>query len=746
MDRPSVPRPGRTIFSLVQPWAQPISAAFTKITRSAAADQQEEYLWQRYCRTFYPFVPSVGLPDLLPETKVRLCVSAILGEWMLYRTAHPSATEATVETAEQWFLGCDRHSVPGLLLGSDWASPECYPDFRGLAFGEKFLDLLPYILEWFDTIMTDGRIPSKETIRLMRRKLGMVYTPSDVADFIAKRAVEDHAKKALETGECEDKLGILDPACGTGIFLRSALGVMRAIPGRGHNTLDLVQCLYGMDINPQAIQSCAFVLTSQCLSDLRDNCLSPWRAWQVIRSNLAVLDSTLVSCDNTETECSSLLRQLRKSVRRELLNPARDSQSLSLSATSSPYRRDSGSCAGSYLLGGEGPHRLDALFPECSTGFTTVLGNPPYSELPRDSQSGLRAAYFDSAPSSGERTSKYYPLFVEMMWKLGNVRSSSAGIVVPLSVAYSSSPAIRRLRTAIQRTPGVWAFSFFDRTPDSLFGDDVKTRNAVIIYERSPDSSHSEIVTGPLIRWSSRSRAGLFERLTNVPITGVSIQDLVPKLGDPVEAAIYERVNTVKDRLLPLFECSGAASYSEDNQSRFIYYSSVAYNWIPVFRFCPLSTTAGVERPSIRALDCGNQRHAWLVFACISSRLAYWLWRVKGDGFHVTRRFIDCLPFHPQSFDEQSLSQLVSLAEALWQKIQKYPVESINKGRKTVSYCPYACNRDLDLIDRILLRKIGLSDDHARFLAVFVRENTIAGRHDELHTNRALERLTTEED
>lgn len=748
-DRLSVPSTGRTIFSSVRPWVQPISVAFGMLSRNLLASGQHVPLWHRYGETFSPLIPSFDTKSFSPETELRLCISAVLCEYMLYRAANPQDKTVTFEDAEQWFLGDVKEGDPGLVIGNRWITSECTRALRDLSFNADFLDLMPYILEWFDNFTLYGDIPDKGHIRAMKRSLGVVCTPSDLADYMVGQAFKLHSAIAPDPHQVENKFAVLDPACGTGVFLSAALDIMKATWGKQCKTWDLVKCLYGMDVSPQAIQSCTFVLTARCFSESRRDNLSPWKIWQAIRGNLAVVDSTLVYRDQTGRNQPFSLARLRAATCDELLTlrQSRDS-AIRREKPLINWPRDT-RCNLSYNPTNQGPSKLEDIFPELSTGFTVVVGNPPYSRLPWDSFTGVRAAHFRTAPSSTRmKSSNCYPLFVEMMWQLTRQGSASAAMVVPLSIAYGSSPSIRHLRAAIEEVPGTWRFSFFDRTPDSLFGDDVKTRNAVVLWNRDSNVKSSCVLTGPLMRWNSRNRNALFERINFVPIAGNSIRDFIPKFGSSLEATTYYHIHEVKRKLLPQFiETHVKECEPEFEHKRSVFYSSVAYNWIPVFRTLPSSIDHGIreERRSIKTLCCREEQDAWFVFACLVSRLTYWLWRVEGDGFHVTKEFLDRLPFHPSALSEDCSKQLVLLAERMWSRMQEYPVESVNKGKRTLSYCPYSCESELNEIDAILLGGLGLSENYSLFLSEFVRDNMVAGRHEEIRINPALRRVLSKE-
>ena len=109
------------------------------------------------------------------------------------------------------------------------------------------------------------RDPTTATARAAKRKEGVFYTPSDVADFMV-----GHIFNALPAISAEAKW--LNPATGTGVFL---LSVCRAAARRCTQPQEfpslsyVTNCLFGCDISPHALDATAFVLLRECLPDTR---------------------------------------------------------------------------------------------------------------------------------------------------------------------------------------------------------------------------------------------------------------------------------------------------------------------------------------------------------------------------------------------------------------------------------------------------------------------------------------------
>jgi hypothetical protein len=144
-------------------------------------------------------------------------------------------------------------------------------------------------------------------------------------------------------------------------------------------------------------------------------------------------------------------------------------------------------------------------------------------------------------------------------------------------------------------------------------------------------------------------------------------------------------------------------TFAADNNTVFV--GGTAYNFLNAF-FRPPSglrpSTSELSANTIHRLGCANSRDALVVYALLSSRIAFWLWCVLGDGFHVGRGFLETVPLGSSLFDDDQLNRLGALGHELWQKTKHIPVESSNRGRASLSFPASRAPVEQGEVDKII--------------------------------------------
>lgn len=676
-ERLSVPNAGRTVLSAVRIWGRPILEATNRLNAHLSRVIEQGLIGpvsEQYC-----FVRKQDSSSDDAMRALRQCSSSVILGWLGGRTLGALSPTATLSDAEKWFIGDNASSdllSRHLTFGQQ---RDVIAPLRELDASPRLLDILPYAAEVFET--GNEMLFALGSGRQSKKARGIYYTPSDVSDYITK-----HCWDIAERSVAAEPPRWIDPACGTGSFLLSALyeTAARLNLSVGQEAIDFAsENLFGFDISATALQSAAFVISLACL---RSECDLNEPLANVVRrigSNLAVLDATTI---DSLDQISSVLPALRQ-------------------------------------------------------GADFLVSNPPYVWIERSHSNG-QTEMFPGAVNQKVRRGNTYTDFVNMMDWLLKPEGGVGGMVTPLSISFSSRPEFDALRASIQKTGGHWQFAHFDRTPDSLFGDDVKTRNCIVFHRASLDTP-SSIYTTDLMRWNSRRRSSLFQGIEFVRVGG-EIGFGIPKLGSRFASTLLEQLTSVEDR--PTMSC--ALKRIDPNRiegSRVLACGGTAYNWLP---FELLASNEAVKRTLL-----GDKLSYWstapgletAMFAILQSRLVFWLWRVWGDGFHLTDEFIGKIPLSIQSLPPETIESLDMLGTKLWDEMQHHKIEKSNAGKSGVSYCSYVCVDQLDLIDLELAAALGLPKTATDYLKEFVREVIVAGREGELATNRALTKVRISE-
>lgn len=647
--RHSSPAPGRNFTVLVES----VGGAVRRMTDEALGAISERDAYQA---VFGPRIDGLGVTRS-DSLEPMLAARALVGTWLSAYALGAIGPDDSFAAAERWFVGRSGRLLPRL------ARRDLRPDASSLPSKATTFALLPYLLDRLapGTRRSTMQRPDQAPDRRHRKERGVFYTPGDVAVHMAL------------TGTPAEVRTCVDPCCGTGVFLRAMLLTRRCA----------FEGLFGLDIDPLAADACAFVLSAAVLADDEHRWPSPWAAWHSARSRLATGDSLL-------------------------LMPGPDTTVEPESARTTAF----GNLDGDLRAGRTPAHATDELladdirdvFPQLRDGAELVISNPPYAQL------GVRKAFdpigshYATLGSTGpRRTTRIEGLFLELAWRLASP-TGGFSLVLPLSVAANSGAQFVELRRALQRLEGSLQISFFDRAPDALFGDDVKTRNAIVSYRASEARGLS---TTGLLRWTSGTRPRFFRSIQHHAITA-DIGPFIPKVGSRGEARLLQALLALPSSLGAATDRITTSRPGQEVHPAAVYVGPTAYNWLSCARSLRAFVDEGHSSESeLTALEFGSTGLADAALAVLVGRVTFWLWRVEGDAFHVTRSFIQNLPFALHLLPASSLAEIGAVGSELWVAMREDPVVSVNKGRRTISFSSLAAPELVDAADLALARAFG---------------------------------------
>jgi hypothetical protein len=464
---------------------------------------------------------------------------------------------------------------------------------------------------------------------------------------------------------------VLDPACGAGVFLRAAFTRLCTVC----SPRVAVAGLYGVDSDASATDACALVLLHDWLvrEPLRAGEL-PARRFEALRSRLIHADALKLYADPFQ---AGLLNDRRRVDRPGI------------------------------------PLHVDA-----------VLANPPFAPVGTCSTC-VRAGY-----ASLRGASK--PAGVNMMWPFWELvsrvvaRDGHAGIVLPLAAAYSSSDVADAGRRAVF-AHGSWEMRFFDRAPDSLFGDDVKQRVAVAI--RRPGATASIRATA-IRRWSADRRSAALGPRARDGVELPAAAGLVVKIGSRGERNAIAHLQALDGTLggcAVTLRLAAVCDLARVPQA--IAVAPTAYNWIGAYRDTAIAYAARRHASGkLAELTFRSRLLADAAYGLLVSNVFLWWWRAIGDLFHVPLTTLAQAPFPLHKCRAEQLSRLATAARVCWRHAHRAPIAAVNKGTRTVAYRSAANPAALEALDRAVGQAFDLSPAFVRFTRDEAARLAAAGR------------------
>lgn len=692
----AVPRKGYVLSTAAELYGSPLRVAAALLSEAAPTKPTETVWHKLYARRCV----EPGMPQSRSLTE--LAAWMVVAAWTVGVVTGSLRKNATLLEAEAWFLGGVAESGFAALV-ADATRLEAEDALHGVADPQALRDLFPYILDPHGegSRMSVMLRPETAEARARKRADGVFYTPADVAGFMAAGIIRRLTDDAIP-------LTVFDPACGSGVFMRAVLSELR-LRSPGADAFDLAcSCLYGSDIDSWAVHAAAFVLLADCFESVRARGLAPVAAWHALRLNLAHVNALrldpgrAVPHDDPERiarlACRAMLKLGKVPVVSGKIPPA-------------------------------GPLAFQVVFPELAEGARIVIGNPPYANVGTSNDLLSLSRRFETFQAAPRPTSDMFPLFVEQMTRLTAPNAHGGAMVLPLSIACNTGRQFLGLRRLVARTAGHWRFAFFDREPHALFGEDVKTRNAIVLWTRQSSDTDVHISTGPLRKWRGEDRARMLAGVGFTPLDA-DIRAGIPKIEGALQAQALKGLMGQRHTLLHAVTHFGRATLSDalrDDAST-VFVAATAYNFLNVFLRPDSATLSSkdvlTENPML-ALACPSRDAALQVFALLSSKVAFWWWHAHGDGFHVSKHVIETMPVGEAFRSATFAAKLTKLGESLWKDVSASPIVSRNRGRTSLGFS--AVNSpERERIDALLIEALGLPPEFAIDLQHFCESVTNA--------------------
>ena len=332
-------------------------------------------------------------------------------------------------------------------------------------------------------------------------------------------------------------------------------------------------------------------------------------------------------------------------------------------------------------------------------GFDVTIGNPPYLYIRRSLP--YQVTGYDTF-----KTKNLYSLVLERCMHLV-LEEGRQGYIVPVSSiateGYLSLQNVLKHRRLV--------FSSYDDRPAHLFdGLDKNTLSILLLSEKAKTFG---ALSTRLCRWNSDERPTLFQTLQYQPTPKCRLRGCLPKLGSPIESAIWKKI-WAKDRAL---------STATSRMGKFpVHYSRKVNAFLQILDFVPevRDGIGNLRAPSeFKDLRFSTAKKSAAVYCCLSSSLFRWFMDVVSDGSHVNRREVDNFPFDPTSEDVDS-RVMEALAQDLTESLKatsETKVMRYSHDTLTVQcIIPKYSKPIIDKMDCVLAQHYGFTDEELDFI------------------------------
>lgn len=332
--------------------------------------------------------------------------------------------------------------------------------------------------------------------------------------------------------------------------------------------------------------------------------------------------------------------------------------------------------------------------------YTCLIGNPPYV--------------------TEKNKGNLFLSFIKNMMRYGNEHSCSS-LIVPLSICYSQANPFKDIRNKIFSEKNIeWSFYNYDRSPDSLFGDQVKTRNTILFRRNIEDDS--VFITSGLQRWTNENRKNLFKQQETTTFIESSNLNIIPKISTKAEKKLYNELSNGNKSLISI------ASNMGKHQ---VCINATAYNWLCAYDHVPPSFDENNNLyvpSSMKTLDFDNEDDKYFFIAVLSNRIAYWYWTVIGDGFHFNTSFLENFCISKLIYNETIKKELAKLGKIYSDELKKFPTQSYNCRKCIVNYNHLPLESIYSKIELIMLDTMNLPCEFEKHIEKWYSNQVLCGR------------------
>ncbi len=336
-------------------------------------------------------------------------------------------------------------------------------------------------------------------------------------------------------------------------------------------------------------------------------------------------------------------------------------------------------------------------------GFDVVIGNPPYTDINRDTRKSLADEKHYRTTNVGDT----YSLFCETGMALTNPNGGVVTMVVPLSIAFGQRQ--KSLRDVFEARCKFIDLRHYDNRPDTAFNASPtvlspENRQRATVFTAVLGNADIVVRTSGLQRWPAAERKECLGHRT------LTVLPKLPSITDKRVAGqwlrlptkeIAEMVEAIAAQTRTVISYASASSGTGTDDSELLAFPQTAYQFIGVI---PAGAVSPRRETAFRVKDKDTLR---LLMAMLNGHVGYAWWFVVGDGFdmkpvadHGTLTVPNICSKNPQS--------AIELGQHLIDAIPDCIVETLNRGTVWRNVNFHLKPGLIEELDRLHLAALGL--------------------------------------
>ena len=350
-------------------------------------------------------------------------------------------------------------------------------------------------------------------------------------------------------------------------------------------------------------------------------------------------------------------------------------------------------------------------------GFDIIIGNPPF----------ISRTKITSYSYQGYQTNNLSNIYAPCVERTLHLLGGNAYFTMVLPISFQFSDRFELLRTiSTDSFNKIW-ISTYGKRPDRLFKG-AQQRIVIMIGKTIAHNKSKQLSTTRFLRWVKEYRPFLFQGLTYTIVPDqIRTEFGWVKLGSPQERILLQRL---------LDYCRLVGSLTESGGDYSLSYKGITYNYLSVFIDVPPAVDASgqtIRQPKIGKLSSAKEKNRDISFVLLLSKTALLWWAATGDGFNVTKSGLCSTPVVPQQ--EELLKTLAGLVSEISYKLNQ-TLGFAKNAEKVVGNYDARLIRDLtDQVDKLILRYLNLDlEEYWPALQLFtIAFGKSTGRASDLH-------------